>query len=197
MKILEAQAAILTNYEVYRHIIDEKKDHEKLRDQVKKRVRKDWEQKNRKISRTKKEKETEIDQIWKPITKRPGNLETIVRELKQYLEEAPSPLAEKVCPYNENTVKNLLERLRPYDLTKAEVLMIMNLRPTNVINLNTVVEEAEMRFPTEEMQQEMVDAIAEVLGKADTEANRQAMTDSKEATREQAVADADMVVEGA
>lgn len=62
--------------------------------------------------------------------------------------------------------------------------MILNLRPTNLINLTTLIEEMDLRF-TEEQQQEMVKIIAEVLGKPDSEANRQAMTENREARKEQ------------
>jgi hypothetical protein len=106
--------------------------------------------------------------------------------LLDYFHEAPSPLGSKPFPYNERTIKTLLERLRPWDFTKAEVLMILNLRPTKPENLNTIVEEMEERFPGDELQNEIVGVIAEVLGRPDGEAERQAMTDNaKEARKEQ------------
>ena len=55
MKILEAQSAVLTNYEVYTHLINEREKYKK-------------EYKGR----------------------RPGNLETIVREVSPYL--SPNPM---------------------------------------------------------------------------------------------------------
>lgn len=65
--------------------------------------------------------------------------------------------------------------------------MIMNLRPTKPENLNTIVEEMEERFPGDELQWEIVGAIAEILGKPDGEAERQAMSDeAKEARTKQA-----------
>jgi hypothetical protein len=63
--------------------------------------------------------------------------------------------------------------------------MILNLRPTKPENLNTIVEEMEERFPGEERQFEIVRVIAEVLGKPDGEAERQAMSENaKEARKE-------------
>lgn len=63
--------------------------------------------------------------------------------------------------------------------------MIMNLRPANAGNLNSIVEEMEDRF-TDEQQEEIVAIIAEVLGRPDGEAERQAMTDNaKEARQEE------------
>jgi ribosome-binding ATPase YchF (GTP1/OBG family) len=105
-------------------------------------------------------------------------------QILDYFDEAPSPLASKPFPYNQNTIKNLLSRLREFRLTKAEIIMIMNHRPANPENLNTVVEELEGRFD-DEQQMAIVTAITEVLGKPDGEAERQAMTDNaKEARKE-------------
>ena len=106
-------------------------------------------------------------------------------QLLDYFHEAPSPLGSKPFPYNERTIRTLLERLRPWDFTKAEILMILNLRPTKPENLNTIVEEMEGRFPGENLQFEIVGVIAEVLGKPDGEAERQAMSENaKEARKE-------------
>lgn len=103
-----------------------------------------------------------------------------------YFEEAPSPLAPKPLSYNENTIKILLEKLREFSFTKAEIIMIMNLRPTKPENLNTIIEEMEVRFPEDEQQRKIVSLIAEVLGTSDGAAERQAMTDNaKEARKEQ------------
>ena len=65
--------------------------------------------------------------------------------------------------------------MRDFKLTKAEVLMIANLRPTKPESLNTIVEEFETRFPEEEVQQKIVDVIIEALGSPDGSAERQAM----------------------
>lgn len=56
--------------------------------------------------------------------------------------------------------------------------MILNLRPTKPENLNTIVEEMEGRFPGEELQLEICAIIADVLGKPDGEAERQAMSEN-------------------
>ncbi|KAE8445165.1 hypothetical protein EG329_013662 [Mollisiaceae sp. DMI_Dod_QoI] len=114
-------------------------------------------------------------------------LEAQNSQLLDYFHEAPSPLASKPFPYHDGIFKTLLERLRPWDFTKAEILMIMNLRPTKPENLNTIVEEMEERFPGDDLQLQIVAVIAEVLGKPDGEAERQAMThEAKEARKEQA-----------
>lgn len=101
----------------------------------------------------------------------------------QYLEEAPSPLAQKPCPYQEDTIKNLLEQLRPYDLTKAEILMIINHRPTSMENLNIIIEELELRFPDENDQWAIIDVISNVLGAQDAEEMKQTMAENTEAAK--------------
>ena len=55
--------------------------------------------------------------------------------------------------------------------------MILNLRPTKPENLNTIVEEMEDRFD-EAAQLDIVNAIAEVLGQPDGQAERKAMVDN-------------------
>ncbi len=62
--------------------------------------------------------------------------------------------------------------------------MIMNLRPTKPENLTVVIEEMESRF-SDEQQLEIVGIIAEVLGKPDGEAERQAMTDNATEARKE------------
>ncbi|KAH6656838.1 RNA polymerase Rpb4-domain-containing protein [Truncatella angustata] len=93
----------------------------------------------------------------------PGNLETLRRELLQYFETHPGPLSQKPSTYDEQSITKLLEKLRPYDITKGEMIMILNVRPTNPVALNTVIEDMEVRFG--ETEQENISAgIAEVLG---------------------------------
>ena len=74
--------------------------------------------------------------------------------------------------------------------------MIMNLRPTKPENLNTMIEDMEERFPEDEQQNEIVEVIAEVLGRPDGAAERQAMADNaKEARKEQSDQEAGEVQE--
>ncbi|KAI5456389.1 RNA polymerase Rpb4-domain-containing protein [Mariannaea sp. PMI_226] len=127
MKIVESQSAVLSNFEVYQHIAEQ-------RDRYKKNKRRG-----------------------------PPNLETVVRELLQYLRTPPGPLSEEPIPYTEGCIVQLLERLRPYNIAKGEMVMILNLRPASVAALNTVVEEMSERF-NEEQQEAMVTIIGEVLG---------------------------------
>ncbi|KAH8596892.1 DNA-directed RNA polymerase-like protein III subunit RPC9 [Bisporella sp. PMI_857] len=113
--------------------------------------------------------------------KGPGNLNTVVRELAEYLEEAPSPLAVKPLPYNDETFSKIFSALREFKLTKTEILMIINLRPTNPEALAPVIEEFEERFNEEDgTQQKLIKLIIDVLGSPDTDAERQSMADSKD-----------------
>lgn len=127
MKVVEAQAAVLSNYEVLQHLTQQK-------DRYKQRKRRG-----------------------------PPNLETVVRELIQYLQSYPNPLSQKPSTYTPGCISQLLERLSPYELSKGEVVMILNLRPASVAALNTVIEEMSERF-SDEQQEEMVNIILEVLG---------------------------------
>ncbi|KAK6189233.1 ribose-phosphate pyrophosphokinase [Pestalotiopsis sp. IQ-011] len=93
----------------------------------------------------------------------PGNLETLRRELLQYFETHPGPLSQKPSAYDETSISRLLERLRPHEITKGEMIMILNMRPTNPVALNTVIEDMEVRFGPEQ-QEDISAGIAEVLG---------------------------------
>ncbi|KAK6826050.1 RNA polymerase III subunit C17 [Apiospora arundinis] len=93
----------------------------------------------------------------------PGNLETLRRELLQYLKQEENPLSQNPPTYNEESIGKLLERLRPYEIQKGEMVMIMNLRPVNIPMLNAVLEDMAERF-TDDEQNDICTAVAEVLG---------------------------------
>ncbi|KAK1247058.1 hypothetical protein MKX08_000860 [Trichoderma sp. CBMAI-0020] len=134
MKVIEAQNAVLSNYEVLQHLSQQKN-------------------------------------LYKLRKRRgPPNLETVVRELIQYLQSYPNPLSQKPSAYTPNCISQLLERLSPYELSKGEVVMILNLRPASVAALNTVIEEMAERF-SDEQQEEIVNIILEVLGQFEASAN--------------------------
>ena len=91
-------------------------------------------------------------------------------QLLQYLEAFPSPLSQKDAatgtgpPFDAaEAIPRLVRRLRAYHLAKGELVMILNLRPTNVPTLNAVLEDMEDRF-TPEQQEDIVAGVAEVLG---------------------------------
>ncbi|KAM0325398.1 hypothetical protein ACHAQA_007384 [Verticillium albo-atrum] len=127
MKILEAQSAVLTNFEVYHHVANQPLG-------------------SRRAGK-----------------KGPVNYETLNRELVQYLTTLPNPLGQKPITYNQECIKQLIQRLHPYELAKGEMIMIFNLRPASASALNTIIEDMEDRFD-EDKQAEIVNIIAEVLG---------------------------------
>jgi hypothetical protein len=81
----------------------------------------------------------------------------------QYLETTPSPLAQKPISYTTSSIKELVTKLHPYDLSKGEMIMIFNIRPVSIAALNTIIEDMEERFD-EQQQVDIVTIIAEVLG---------------------------------
>lgn len=88
-------------------------------------------------------------------------------QVMDYLTTPPSPL-QNIPNWNSATIKTLLTRLRPYDLAKAELVMILNLRPLDAVSLFLVVQEMYGRF-TEEQHEEMLAIIREVLGTPEVE----------------------------
>jgi len=90
-----------------------------------------------------------------------------------YLQTPPSPLAkqEQTHQYDANVVTRLLEGLANanlnQDLAKGEVLMILNLRPSSIAVLSTVIEDMEERFSDDE-QAAILEVIAQVLGRDET-----------------------------
>ncbi|KAK4038116.1 RNA polymerase Rpb4-domain-containing protein [Parachaetomium inaequale] len=137
MKILESQNALLSNYEVYQHITDQRKRNKAQ---------------NRRV---------------------PGNAHHVMTEVVTYLGEKPSPLEkqEETQAYSPAAITRLLEKLREAnlssELTKGELLSILNLRPSSSALLSTAIEDMEERF-SEEEHNKIVDIIAEVLGRAET-----------------------------
>ncbi|TAQ90148.1 hypothetical protein B7494_g1565 [Chlorociboria aeruginascens] len=208
MKILEAQSAILTNFEVFDHLSKQRIRYKKVavedekRRAIEEEKRRVWEEaeakkiiQQRKLEAMAGKKEPREPREppsviarkrsvpLRPASLRPGNLETVVRELMDYLKEPPSPLGQNPSPYGEHTIKNLLRELRRWDLTKAEILMILNLRPTKPENLNVIIEEMETRFPGDELQNKIVHAIMNVLGAPGSNAEAKLMGDNGTAAR--------------
>lgn len=89
--------------------------------------------------------------------------EAHIKQVIDQLRTQPDPLSQRPITYDANSIGRLVERLRDYDLTKGETIMIINLRPDNPAVLAACVEDAESRFD-EEKQQEILAVIEEVLG---------------------------------
>ncbi|KAI0885366.1 HRDC-like protein [Annulohypoxylon maeteangense] len=95
--------------------------------------------------------------------KGPANLETIRKEVLQYFESSPAPLSQKPLPYGTKAIPEVIKRLSPYEISKGECIMILNIRPTNVAVLNVIIENMEDRFNADQ-QQEILDIVIEILG---------------------------------
>ena len=89
------------------------------------------------------------------------------RQTLTYLRRPNAPLTE---PYGASALtssSSLFARLAPkYRITKAEYLMLFNLRPKNLAELEVIIEEASTRFGEEELM-EILEIVADVLGHAD------------------------------
>ncbi|MCJ1244803.1 hypothetical protein MMC30_002003 [Trapelia coarctata] len=138
MKILEAQSATLSNPEVLSHLT---------------------------FLQTRRQN-TKPPNAATPLLKSP-NYETVIKELTDYLSPSASeqsPLPPYSPPaYTPAKIKNLIVRLKGYNLTKAELLMITNLKPEDLGFLDCVVEECDLRFSAEE-QEEILRVVGECIG---------------------------------
>ncbi|CAP70775.1 uncharacterized protein PODANS_3_8370 [Podospora anserina S mat+] len=123
MKILEAQSAVLTNYEVYQHLTDIRKRNNSS--QPKRRMPED-------AFRLSKE-------VLEYLETKPYPLHD-QKEKQHYSQATLELLCEK-----------LAEKFP--DITKAEGLAIFDVRPTNIPVLAIIVESLEDRYTEEEQQQ--------------------------------------------
>lgn len=180
MKVLEAQNAILTNYEVYSHLADQRERYVQSKrkgppnfETVVREVRLSPSPRTYMLPPTRQrgvdppKGETEHDttnRLIKTYTERKSPSRNPNRpQALQYFRTRPSPLSHDPITYTPECIAQLLERLRPYDLTKAEVIMLFNHRPETIATLNTVVEDLEERFSTED-QEALIGIVVEVLG---------------------------------
>ncbi|CAN8103968.1 unnamed protein product [Discula destructiva] len=129
MKILESQSAVLTNFEVYQHMLNQEYE---------------FKQPDRK-------------------RKVPRSVQNLVKELLEYFRTAPNPFAQEPLTYNGFTIRRLITRLDPYELTKGETIMILNIRPENLAVLSTCIEDLIGRY-NDDQQAEILAIIEEVLG---------------------------------
>lgn len=99
-------------------------------------------------------------------------------QLEDYLAAPPSPLRDRSLQWSDQTIVDLLTQLRPYELTKAEILMIINHRPAQIEHLDTIIQEFSIRIPDEEEQQKIAEIVRNVLGSPDVAAEREEMEDA-------------------
>ncbi|KAJ3011999.1 hypothetical protein HKX48_006542, partial [Thoreauomyces humboldtii] len=109
-------------------------------------------------------KEIQIEQEAEPDVVYPGappdadltDLYTVEQEVIQYLEGTPA------SAQSDGEVLAALKALAPYDLTKAEKLMLINFRPPNLSALQPLIEEIDARL-TDVQKREIVSLITTLL----------------------------------
>ena len=75
-------------------------------------------------------------------------------------------MSEQPNRYSPESIALLLERLSPFDLTKGEIFMILNMRPTSPSAFNPIIDGWEKtRFQRKEDQLALIEIVGEVLGK--------------------------------
>ena len=92
------------------------------------------------------------------------------------LEAKYSPLAQKPTPYKASDIALLVEKLGYFELSRNELMMIVNLRPPTPGALNCCIDQMESRFVGEQ-QEEMLEIIASVLGQLPYDEQNQDLAD--------------------
>lgn len=138
MEIIDSNAGILSNYEIYQLLCECR----------------------------------EIQKIQKPSS-RPKALATLIYETLNYFEKT-SPCTE----YKAESIVDFINSAKQFKLTKAETLQILNLRPTNAVEIQLIVEECEERL-TEQQVDDLLNII-NLLLPAKTE--RQGTTEQQQLT---------------
>uniref|UniRef100_A0A1I7YMH0 DNA-directed RNA polymerase III subunit RPC9 n=1 Tax=Steinernema glaseri TaxID=37863 RepID=A0A1I7YMH0_9BILA len=72
---------------------------------------------------------------------------TLLYASKKYLKSRPASVQTK------EGIENLMRALKPFKLTPAEILQIIDLRPTTSAILSLIIEESEARLTSEQEQQ--------------------------------------------
>ncbi|OCH90417.1 hypothetical protein OBBRIDRAFT_793281 [Obba rivulosa] len=127
MEVINQRAALLSNYEVLSLLRELESDHLA---------------RTKTALRIKKEEEQAGTKTHAPQEEICENLRTIEVEAIQYLSADFQPTASQ----SEAGIAQLTKSLSAYELTKAEKLQIVNLAPTEPVELYVIVEELEDRF---------------------------------------------------
>ncbi|TDL19712.1 hypothetical protein BD410DRAFT_841870 [Rickenella mellea] len=130
MEVISARSALLSNFEVLT-LLRELESDQLARTKTALRIKKEEEQSGEPI-RNYQQPEEGVSE----------NLRTVEFEAIQYLTADYQPLHGQ----NEASIQKLVKDLEPYELTKAEKLQIVNLAPTETVELYVIVEELEDRL---------------------------------------------------
>jgi len=85
-----------------------------------------------------------------------GSLATIKYKTVKYLESSPC------SSQSDEIISTFLKAVSNFNLTKAEKLMLLNLRPSTEVEIQLIVTESEERL-TEEQIQQLLQVISETL----------------------------------
>ena len=66
--------------------------------------------------------------------------------------------------YPAGSIRKLLQDLKKFELTKAELVMILNLAPKDAVALDVIIEELDTRLPESDDQEELLGIINQILG---------------------------------
>ncbi|KAH6912584.1 RNA polymerase Rpb4-domain-containing protein [Coprinopsis sp. MPI-PUGE-AT-0042] len=154
MEVVNARAALLSNYEVLSLLKELEADH-LARSKTLQRIKKEDEAVGK----------TSIPGNTGSVLETSENLRTIEVEAIQYLTFDYLPIKNGTP----ESITKLVKALEPYDLTKAEKLQIVNLVPTTAVELYVIVEELEDRFG--DRMDDLLQAIQDASGSLSVSAN--------------------------
>ncbi|KAF4547634.1 Hypothetical protein D9617_38g090740 [Elsinoe fawcettii] len=139
MKILDAGTKVLSDHEVLRFIQEKRKQQEA--------------------------EDTKAKADKQPVFSRPGNLNTALQRHEYHLNHKRRPYRDNSnYKADESHIMQLMEALEPrIQLTKTELLMLVNHRPHNRVMMLPMIEDVESRYSLED-QNWIVERIIEVLG---------------------------------
>ncbi|PFX17286.1 DNA-directed RNA polymerase III subunit RPC9-like [Stylophora pistillata] len=85
------------------------------------------------------------------------NLSTICYEARKHLEKTP-------CKHQSpEIIEEFLKAMQPFNLTRAEKLQLLNLRPTTLVEIHLIIEDSEERLKTDQEIEELLNVIATKL----------------------------------
>ncbi|KLO16188.1 hypothetical protein SCHPADRAFT_225279 [Schizopora paradoxa] len=146
MEVVSARSALLSNYEVL-SLLRELEANQLAQTKIALRVKKEEDERMAAAALSKgKGKEKEVAPpstvLQHPIEEVSENLRTVEFEAIQYLSADYQPTSRQ----SDAAIAKLVKKLAQYDLTKAEKLQIVNLAPTQAVELYVIVEEIEDRM---------------------------------------------------
>ncbi|KAL0074685.1 HRDC-like protein [Phycomyces blakesleeanus] len=103
----------------------------------------------------------------------PENLRTIQFEVTEYLKTSPCSTQTPA------QLKDFLDALKPFKLTRAERLQILNLRPKSAVEIYLIIEECEERFSEDDLEN-MLNIIITTLPRDDDEVEEEEAEEGEE-----------------